>query len=222
MRLITSGCSFTRYCWPTWADYLGQHYEQSYNVGIPGADNATIARHVLEFALPGDLVIVLWSSYDRFSYIKDGTWQYNGSIRNTNKEFFTNMYDPVERFSTTIDYVRLLELHSQQNNYTLWHFSAYPWFLGEIEKSINPELITIHNKVTLKNHNLEENLFDFYHEMGVKYTNNRGLKNDDHPTPLHHWCYLEKIIAPTIGLDLNKDMLKQVMLDENIVLSGKA
>ena len=45
-KIITAGCSFTRYKWPTWSNYVGW-FEPDYNVvniGASGSSNETIMR----------------------------------------------------------------------------------------------------------------------------------------------------------------------------------
>ena len=38
-RLFTFGCSFTKWSWPTWNDYIGLSFDEYYNFACGGADN---------------------------------------------------------------------------------------------------------------------------------------------------------------------------------------
>ena len=87
MRLFAFGCSFTKYCWPTWADImavdLGCEY---YNLGIAGLGNVGIMSRMIEADLkwkfkPEDKIVVLWSGFEREDRInKFGEWDNFGSI----------------------------------------------------------------------------------------------------------------------------------------------
>jgi hypothetical protein len=86
MRLITFGCSFTDYSWPTWADIiardLGCEYE---NWAIGGGGNQQIARRILyrdqQFGWqPEDIVMVQWSSITREDRYYNTQWVSQGSV----------------------------------------------------------------------------------------------------------------------------------------------
>jgi hypothetical protein len=74
-RLFTFGCSFTKYNWPTWADFINIGWVEYYNWGHPGIGNRAIAEriaeaHALYKFTKDDLVIVQWSSYVRHDYAR--------------------------------------------------------------------------------------------------------------------------------------------------------
>jgi hypothetical protein len=86
MRLITFGCSFTDYSWPTWADIiardLGCEYE---NWAVGGGGNQQIARRILyrdqQFGWqPDDLVMVQWTSITREDRFVQNQWIAQGSV----------------------------------------------------------------------------------------------------------------------------------------------
>jgi len=69
-RLFTFGCSFTRYGWPTWADFLGLEVDYFENWGQHGVGNVAIANRVAECHSKNkftkdDVVIIQWSSHIR-------------------------------------------------------------------------------------------------------------------------------------------------------------
>ena len=226
-RLITSGCSFTDYCWSTWADYIGAEFDEFYNVGIAGGDNATIARAVIKKAQANDTVVIMWSGFDRWSPYKnepklspsekhDPHWHHRGSVR-TDKTFLVNYYHCVERFQTTMDYIYLVDCDSRLKNYTVYHFSAFPFLVGETEKDVDPRIQEIYNRYTITNDYLNEiSLFDYQTQNDqciiTKHQYQPG--GDNHPTPLTHWEYSCKIIAPKMNLTLNT-MLDKVMTEQN-------
>ena len=232
-RLVTSGCSFTEYCWSTWADILGAQFAEYKNVGCAGADNASIARFVINEASAGDTVVVMWTSFDRWSmyYPKevfpargnpDNHWRHRGTFMR-DKEFFTKYYHPIERFQTTMDYVQLVDLHSRVHGYTAYHFAAFPWLLGECERTVNPEVQAIFDRTAIANNYLNEiSLYDMRIRnkqefvLSHKYT----PVGDKHPTPLTNLNYVQEIIAPKLGIDLTNVDFSSIMLEQADVLNG--
>lgn len=233
-RLIVSGCSFTDYCWSTWGDYLSTEFAQFENVGICGADNATIARRVVDRAQANDIVVILWSGFDRWSQYKnkpfpslvdtrDNQWHHIGSVK-SDKAYLVNHYHCVERFQTTMDYIYLIECDSRKKNYTAYHFSAFPFLLGEIEKTIDPKIQAIYNKYTISNDYLNEiSLFDYQVQNNQCYiTNHQYNPSDTHPTPLTHWEYCSKIIAPKLNLTLSTNIDDVLKEQHNLIVNNLA
>jgi len=236
---LASGCSYTAYHWSTWADIVGGYFTEYKNFGAGGSDNASIARNVIDCAQPGDVVVILWSGYDRWSNYSDSThflyprmditdnhWKHNGCITTLGKDFFVNFYHKVERFRTSMDYVQLIDLHSQQNNYQVHHFSAFPWFLGEIEKDVDQRLLDIYSKYDIKNNylldkSLDEFILETNQKIQVKHKH-APTGNDTHPLPLPQYQFVEQFIAPKLKLTLTDDVYSSIMKEHNdIVLHGK-
>ena len=78
-RLITIGCSFTRYKWATWADLLAAELSpdaEFINQGQSGAGNLYIAVNLNQYMNKlnlghEDLVVIMWSTFyreDRYMY----------------------------------------------------------------------------------------------------------------------------------------------------------
>ena len=80
MKILAIGCSFTNYCWPTWADFLDAD-----NYGLSGIGNDRMF-YIFNQLYPKlklyDLIVIQWTSPYRFDY-KDGKnksyngWTYN-------------------------------------------------------------------------------------------------------------------------------------------------
>lgn len=103
-RLFTFGCSFTNYCWPTWADILATQYNQyqfSENWGRAGGGNQYIFNSVVECITRNKLssddhVIVMWTSANREDRYVRGEWIGAGNIYNQaiyDKSFIKNFTD---------------------------------------------------------------------------------------------------------------------------------
>lgn len=86
MKLITFGCSFTDYAWPTWADIMALDLDCEYeNWAIGGGGNQQIARRILykdqQFGWqPDDCVMVQWSSITREDRWLNDNWVSQGSV----------------------------------------------------------------------------------------------------------------------------------------------
>ena len=234
MRLLASGCSFTDYYWTTWADIIGAEFAEYRQVGMGGADNATIARSIVSNARANDIVVIMWSSYDRWSfYVEEGHpmpkdldnhWRHLGSLALWDKQFYVNYYHQVERFQTTMDYIQLVDLHSKLLGYTVYHFSAFPFFLAETEKTVDPRVVEIYNRYNIKNNYLttELSLEEFREQNYKLIIQGKDPRypgsSDRHPTPLCHWDYAEQIIAPKLDIYLTQDRKSSIIKEQQNLL----
>ena len=229
MRLLASGCSYTDYYWTTWADVLGPEFAEYKNLGQGGCDNAFVARSIIDNARPGDQVVAMWTSYDRWSLYSDQVtplpknpnnhWQHIGSIALWDKALFVKYYHRVERFQTTMDYIQLLDLHSKSVGYEIFHFSAFPFFIAETEKNVDSAIVDIYNKYNIKNNYLtsEISLQEFRDQNYNVLVN----VNDPHPTPLCHWDYAEQIIAPKLNISLTQSRKTSIIQEQQLCVSGQ-
>lgn len=87
-RLFTFGCSFTSYIWPTWADIIGNYFDEYQNWGSAGAGNYYISSRVFECNSVNnfrkdDVILIMFSQYFRNDMIdKDSVWINAGNIYN--------------------------------------------------------------------------------------------------------------------------------------------
>ena len=219
VRLVTGGCSFTQYFWNTWADYLGMHYDEFEQTGHWAIDNATVARRVMDTVKSGDDVVISWTGMDRWAPYKNGKWQYYGCIA-SNKDYFVNHYHPIERFTTTMDYIKMVELDSKVKGYNVWHFTSYPFFQGEVEKEIDPQLVDICKSYNIKNLYIDKDLDTFKTNLNDTTTSHKYNSTDIHPTPNTHWQWLEQVIAPILNINLDSKVKDRVKYDQERVLNG--
>lgn len=215
-RLLVAGCSFTFYKWPTWADYLSNNFTKYINKGIPGADNATIARIVTSMAEPGDTVIVMWSSYARYNYQLNFNGLYNyeelvcmGGSNIDNRSYFLDIFNTFERFATSIDYLQWTITDSILRNYTLVNLSAFPYLTGELGSPITDDmkkLIDIKQWYIDKIEPTDMQTFsqDYKHRLP-----------DNHPTPIAHYDYASQIICPKLNIEL-KIKREQALADNGM------
>lgn len=199
-RLLTAGCSFTFYKWKTWADFLGKHYDVFVNKGIPGADNATIARIVTAIAEPGDTVAVMWTSYQRHNYTITSTDMYNYSTAHcglqhlkNDKYYFTNVFNQYERFLTTLDYIQWVIADSVMRKYTVHHFCAFPILNGEIDSPVTENMkLLINEKQFIIDNITQPSLSEFT-------GNDFKERDDNHPVSESHYNFYSDIVCPKLG-----------------------
>jgi hypothetical protein len=100
-RCFTFGCSFTGHITGTWADYLGANFNEYYNFGRGGACNTYILNKFIEadarynFNTNDDYIVIMFTSFSRFSFYTKNGWRCNGSIFNNpahKKEFVNEMW----------------------------------------------------------------------------------------------------------------------------------
>ena len=237
-RLFANGCSFTDYCWPTWADYLGLLFDNYENVGQAGSDNACMIRRQYNKVKEGDTVVLLWSGWNRHvKWNKAGMptpkninnhWQYN--YERWDKNWLVNFYDPMERFVSSMDNIQAIDYQSKVIGFTAYHFSAFPWMLGEIEKYLQEKQQDVYNSYEIYNNYLmEQNLEDFREINFNLSSSTKYNTNDLHPTPLCHFYYMKDFILPKIK-ELNISELHSKLEKMEIaaikhqehVLNGKA
>ena len=200
MIILTSGCSFTQYKWPTWANYLKEwatdkQPHQVINVGDAGIDNGIITYRMMDYLCgrmplgkfehehdPKDVekVCVMWTGYERYCP------RHKDIITHTDKNYVGEHFDPYERLrnlAMCIDTVNLLcqskniECYSffyfklsEQEQKYLDHMTAGPWIMN-------------------------------YTAFSTFRSNNDPVNgNDLHPTPLDQWRFANDVVAPTIGL----------------------
>lgn len=104
MRVMTFGCSFTKYHWPTWADIVLKQADlagiQTDNWGMPGTGNLFIAIQIQQaiaqgLLKAGDHAFIAWSTLSREDRLVDGKWLTPGNIFNQN----TYPQDWVEKYA---------------------------------------------------------------------------------------------------------------------------
>lgn len=99
-RLFTYGCSYTKYHWPTWADYLGYFFDKNYNRGSSAKGNRyifnTITQDIFQKDITkNDTLIIQWSGLGRNDYFfKDG-WHCQGEVFDSSEIYNT---DYIEKY----------------------------------------------------------------------------------------------------------------------------
>lgn len=200
-RLLTAGCSFTFYKWDTWADYLSANFSSFCNRGIPGADNATIARTVTAMAEPDDTVVIMWTSYQRHNFGIGYADTYNYSLNHCgvghtlkNKHYFVDVFNPYERFLTTLDYAQWVTEDSQLRGYKLYQFCAFPFLTGEMNTPISDDMARLVKEKDYTINNVIEPSLEEFTRLDEKEV------DDNHPIPSSQYRFYKEIVCPVIGV----------------------
>lgn len=203
-RLFTFGCSFTNYAWLTWADILA--YELGcdyYNFGKSGSGNVYISNMVCQADQhfnfdEEDLVIICWSGVQREDRYKKGRWNNAGNIYYNDNTVWSQtiarlIADDCHFLMRDLATIKLV--HRLLEDKTQFHFLA----MDTISHSKGLR-ITKKNYLTLTK--LYKNIIDYiepsFEEVlwgGYSMNRKRVHKyySDNHPTPMEHFSYLEKI-----------------------------
>ena len=111
-NLYSVGCSHTKYVWPTYADILGQEFDNHYNWGQTGIGNFAIMNRALEIAdemTEDDTLIIQWTYPARFDFhISKEGWYRGGNLANNHDM----VQDTIDKYAFDADTYELLT-----NNY---------------------------------------------------------------------------------------------------------
>lgn len=208
-RLITYGCSFTSYFYPTYSDLLSVDNLVD-NVGVSGCGNEYIFYSLLSDLRNNklskyDAVIVQWSSVTRFDYQSRTGWIGNGSVYDNPKTDFI------------------------WHNIKHWYNPTY-----ELEKTKNymysvKEILDAHNICAcylsyIKNPFEEYNFFtldDLYRNYKGNYifTEGKTRHPDRHPTVLQHLDIAENI-AKKLDIELSDNARSQARIATRKIREG--
>lgn len=156
--LITAGCSYTQYTYPTWSDWLGSQFDKYINLGRSGSGPKHSYISIRDFFKYGKhtnieeyTVIVQWSSLIRHDFRKGiDQWQAAGQITNSpffDKDYVEKYFNVVDTACDLVHYIdSLLELSNKLGFKLYMLYMFEPWiedFFGEpvrVDKSVDKQL----------------------------------------------------------------------------------
>lgn len=195
----TYGCSYTRYKWPTWADFLKISYKKLENYGMPGNANTFIAKTIKQTASSGDKIIVMWSSFNRVHNEKLYKIKGHGEGVYTGKKFSLEYL-----WNQSIKSIYETNTFCKKNNITIYNLSAFVFEMGETKK-VNKFKI----KYDVNFSKWPQDLSSFCYENP-----SNEKENDLHPTPSQHYQYCKKVVGPYIGVKI-KPIKKNYLIKLN-------
>lgn len=219
MIILTSGCSFTQYKWPTWANYLKEWSteEQPYqviNVGDAGIDNSIIAYRMIDYLNnrirvgdfershdPKDVgkVCVMWTGHERYCP------QYKDIVTHTDLKYVGEHFHPNERLRNLAMCMDVVNLLCQTRNIECYNFFYFQF---------TPQERRYLDRMTAGSWNLNHTVFSMHR------SNKKPLYDDIHPTPLDQWRFANEVVAPYIGLP-KKDSVPEIVKEHEKLVRGK-
>jgi hypothetical protein len=225
-RLYTFGCSFTKYKWPTWADFIGNQFEIYENWGQPGAGNLFISTQVYECCQKNcvgvdDTVLVMLSSTNRFDIInQDSKFVTEGNIYNSPslpKEFVENIWS--EEFGIYLTWFAANSIKRLLDGIGCKYkiMTAFDITKLDDDSLITDDLFNkgriIHTLHDLRTEfNFEDNLNDFSKTMlkeGHSYYNFMEYGgNDDHPSMSIHLEWIKKYLPEYYDIKMDNMLVE--------------
>jgi hypothetical protein len=166
--IYTLGCSFTKWYWPTWADWLADYRGPVINWAYPGYNNQLIYWLLMERLgrlSTNDHVYIMWTENNRIPQWYDPEWinrndcrgffpnnggklwfgkdQDMGLFRTHPEHQFSQTHNIIETFKIILDTQQLLEKHDIE--YTMM-FMRNPWV--DVRPEYKDKFITNWDKKT--------------------------------------------------------------------------
>lgn len=201
-RFFAFGCSFTSYCWPTWADLVSKEMPNAifYNLGQPGAGNQYISYMIAEANQKyqfnkDDLVIILWSTFLREDRYIDDQWITNGNIYNNPlyDDYFLKKYVDHKGFIyRDLAHMELSTgyLSNKCDFYNL--LSVPPYEESETPNNSKKRYIDIETKFLSLVKNFPKSMYELEFSEGWVTEYSKDI-DSGHPTTIRYFSFLEKL-----------------------------
>lgn len=227
-KLYTFGCSFTNYCWSTWADCLAPEFDHFENWGQSGGGNHYIFNSVMEADQrnhfgAGDTVVVCWSSSLRDDRYVLKKWHTLGGMFHTpiyNNTYLKTHVDERGYLIRDIAYIKAVKVLLETRPELNWKFLSMRNFKSGLKEL--PETSEVDDVIELYQDVLDSILpscQEVFRAMYPTLWSNEGWKitPDPHPTPEEHLAYLDAVLPGWVtkaetrvkmheeSINLNKD-----------------
>jgi len=218
-RLFAFGCSFTRYHWTTWPEFVAYDLNiPYYNYGRSGAGNQYISNMVAQADATysfdeDDLVMITWTNVAREDRWVKGDWVTPGNIftqGDYDETFVRKWADPVGYMIRDFASIHLTKnlLDNKKCKYHMLSMCNIQTTIDQSQtsKGIEPKYKLIHEELCKKYSEtldtIQPSFFDVLWENNV-YGNKLlkekniwgGQYSDGHPSPMEHYKYLERIFT---------------------------
>lgn len=214
-RFFSFGCSYTQHIWPTWADIIAIDLDIPYqNWGRSGAGNQFISSKLIECDQfnslnKDDLVIVLWTGWNREDRYYNNCWQCYGTI--FNNAFFDKSF--IEKYwSLENDLIRnstLITLVSRAFKDIIKYqaYSMDPQFENSWTNRFNLKKIEEPMEKIKKSYLTKELDLEIFAENGYNINPFDGCVNESHPDVLVHLSFVKNKIYPKLNLELKSSTI---------------
>jgi hypothetical protein len=238
-RFFAFGCSYTKYSFATWADFVGANFDEYYNYGRHGCSNTYIMNRLIEaddkFKFnSNDVVIVMLTGLCRFSYLPTNTdWATQGDLmnylyhnKNSNLEWFVkNMWS--ESYSVYSGWTStkiIKELLTAKNiKHMIFMGIDNSAYLTDKELSIDAKqkVQEIYNMTDLPVSLDEWRENNYKKDEWVYWAESKSF--DGHPSQKMHYDFVKKYM-PEYATDKSDDIFNKVesiFINSNQQLQGK-
>lgn len=211
-RLFTFGCSYTKYDWPTWADFIQFNYNEFQNWGVGAADNYFIFHSLIEAHnknnfTSNDTIVIMWSMHMRFAFLTNkNKWQREGpwSTPKTLKAL-DSFWSEKGQMIKSLEYMQMAHilLKSLGVNFRMtimaplnliWEqypdLSFYDLIIKDYEW-VNPSLETWRWLTP-----------DFVRERIYPEGHYGAGEPDHHPPPGMHFGWVEAVLGPSLNIEM--------------------
>lgn len=210
-RFFAFGCSLTSYSWPTWADIIAHSFEQNgkeaYNFGVAGSGYLGVLYNIMKADemynfTDDDLIIIMWSSWNREDRIFNSTWSRWGNTLNSPVQ---ENFLPV--WSLEFDIIKCITTYRAVNRMFNIDYNA-SIFSSELDPSnIKPRdrlLFKFHWTKMPRTWNCDNTV------TGGAWSES-ALEYDGHPCTPDHLKYVQDVLYPALpGLEIHPDTIAWV------------
>jgi len=229
-RLFTVGCSLTRYHWPTWADILGQSFDNFENWGNRGAGNRQILERFSELVVKNDfteddVVVVQWTNYHRFDQHQwDNTitesWYPAGNVfQEANRSDIRSVIIKKMWYEETYIMHTWNSIHAALGIANTIPAKVLFVFGQDLRLDLNNTTFSPYKKLLSNDSfvdgdifgwvcNNNDNRMSFYN--ADPNTHSRDKQFDHHPTPIMYYEWLNNFIAPRLGIEIDKEFAVKI------------
>ena len=189
MRIVTHGCSFTKYKWACWPNFISWFENATVeNHGEVGSANETIARKVLETSNKSvDHVYIMWSATDRYEVmLQNGNIKTGGHPVKTHHDYYVrNFLNEEQNMYRTLEKILLVQLFLNSKN--------IPYTMMIWKGDILSKKYAIHNDIDwgkFKFYKQDQGLWEFAQDNYKQYY----IPGESHPPPIAHYHWVKDII----------------------------
>jgi len=194
-RLLSIGCSHTRYVWPSYADILSAEYDYYENWGAPGIGNFAIFHRIMEILdtrmlTENDTLLVQWTYPHRFDFHKSPNgWYQGGNLAFQNDEIQETVsriaWDETSYNMYTNNYIKSVYGILRECKATVRFTSSWP---HEFDVADWLPSLTVIDNLDLKKRRF----------LNADPNKRNQIVTDAHYTPQMHFEYLKQFTDFTI------------------------
>lgn len=227
-KLVTFGCSFTDWQWPTWADWMGHYYDDHEKLAKGGTGNRAIFHTLISYlgsksSFENEQIVIQWTSAireDRYDKENNPTeYRPGGNVTNNpfyDKEYIEQHYSTLQNTVETVNYIftakKLLDSLNIEYVMTFMLDPRIGLFLGEPGYKLNnvrvEELKLIKAELKKLNLLIDDKFTDkclTMHQLDEPRTVysfydiiTGEIQKEGHPSPYQHYSFFKKYIQPKV------------------------